>query len=132
VSGPVTAIDVVVAEDLPGEFRRQEVDLVGRLRAAEDSGGLATMGLQTLAESLGGAIECFVPGSGPKDAVVADERLRQAGVCARRVGTGLHRVHLQDGNGVRRMHGGCSPGQVVRLMSSLGRRLRRTLRGTLG
>ena len=72
VSGPVTAIDVVVAEDLPGEFRREEVDLVGRLRAAEDSGGLATMGRQGFTESLGGTVECFVPGSGPKNAVVAD------------------------------------------------------------
>src|SRR5690242_19316964 len=72
VSGPVAAIDVVVAENLPGELRRQEVDLVGRLRVAEDSRGLATMGRQRPAESLGGTVECFIPGSGPKNAVVAD------------------------------------------------------------
>src|SRR6266849_777314 len=40
VSGPVTAIDVVRAEDDARELLRQEVDLVGGPGAAEDADGV--------------------------------------------------------------------------------------------
>src|SRR5512146_2847507 len=60
VSGPVTAVDVVVAEYLPRELRREEVHLVGRFRAAEDSGRRSAMRRQALAEAFGGAVECFI------------------------------------------------------------------------
>src|SRR5512146_244158 len=79
VSGPVTAIDVVVAEHLPRELRREEVDLVGRLRAAEDSSRRPAVRGQAAAESIGGTIERFVPGTWSHNAVFANQRLRQSG-----------------------------------------------------
>ena len=118
MSGPITAIDVVVPEHRSCKLRREEVHLIGGLRAAEDSGRRSAVLRQIASEPIGRAIESLIPTGGTEDAVVADERLRQAGVCARRVGTGLHRVHLQDGNGVRRMHGGCSPRQVAKVTSA--------------
>src|SRR6266536_4346670 len=61
VSGPVAAVDVVVAEDLPGELRCQEVDFVRRLRAAEYARRGSTVLGQVATETLGCAIEGFVP-----------------------------------------------------------------------
>src|SRR5436190_5635314 len=85
VSGPVAAVDVVVAEDLPGEFRRQKVDFVGRLGAAEYARrGSAVLG-QVATEALGGAVERFVPRRGTESAVVADEGLSEARVGAWRI-----------------------------------------------
>src|SRR5690348_10620763 len=55
VSGSIAAVDVVVAEDLPGHLRREEVDLVGRFGAAEDSGRGAAIFSQIATKSLGGA-----------------------------------------------------------------------------
>src|SRR5436190_14719104 len=43
VSGSIAAVDVVVPEYRPRELRRQEVDLVCRLRAAKDSGRRPSM-----------------------------------------------------------------------------------------
>ena len=94
VSGPVAAIDVVVAEDLPGEFRRQEVDLVGRLRAAEDSGRRVTLSGQVATKSFRGTVEGFVPTGGAEQAVVTDQRLGQARLDARGSASLLNHVHL--------------------------------------
>src|SRR5215207_7522815 len=69
VSGPVAAVDVVVAEHRPGKLRRQEVDLVGRLRAAEDSGRGPSVFGQAALESLGRAIEGLVPAGGTEDPI---------------------------------------------------------------
>ena len=48
--------------------------------------------------------------AGRSRAVVADQRLREAGIGARGVEAGLH-VHLQCGDDVRRMHSGAWPGK---------------------
>lgn len=77
VSGSIAAVDVVVAEDLPGEFRREEIDLVGRLRAAEDSRRLTSVRGQISAKALGRTVERFIPRRRAKHTVLADERLCQ-------------------------------------------------------
>ena len=64
VSRPVAAVDVVGAEGDAGELLRQEVHLVGGLRAAEDAERVRTTRLDVAAEPLGGAVERVVPGCG--------------------------------------------------------------------
>src|SRR3954465_14131741 len=76
VSGPIAAVDVVVAEDPAGELRRQEVHFVRRLRAAEDSGRRPAVFGQIALEPLRGAIEGLVPRGGTEHSVVANEWLR--------------------------------------------------------
>ena len=98
MSGSIAAVDVVIAEDRPGEFRRQEVHLVGGLRAAEDSGRLPAVLGEVSTEPFGRAIEGFVPGSGTENALIADQRLGEALIRARSGGAGLpNHVHLLGG-----------------------------------
>jgi hypothetical protein len=61
VSGPIATIDVVVAEDLSGHLRRQEVHLVGGLRAAEDSRRRATVVAQISTEAFRRTVKSVVP-----------------------------------------------------------------------
>src|SRR5881296_2501837 len=51
VSGPVAAVDVVAAQDDPAELLGGEVDLVGRLAAAEDAERLRPVGRAGRAEA---------------------------------------------------------------------------------
>ena len=66
MSGAVAAVDVVAAQDLPGELLGREVDLVGRLGAAEDpDGGLGARRpgpVECRAEPRDGPVERLVPG----------------------------------------------------------------------
>ena len=78
VSGPVAAVDVVGAERDAGELLRQEVHLVGGLRAAEDAERVRTARIDVAAEPLGRAIERLVPGRGTQRAVDADEGFGEA------------------------------------------------------
>src|ERR1044072_6704493 len=57
VSSPVATVDVVGAEGDPGQLLRQEVHLVGGLRAAEDAERVRTARIDVAAEALGRGIE---------------------------------------------------------------------------
>ena len=61
VSGPVATVDVVGAERDAGELLRQEVHLVGGLRAAEDPERVRAARVDVAAEALGRAVERLVP-----------------------------------------------------------------------
>ena len=94
MSGPITAVDVVIPEHLPRHFRREEIHLVGRLGAAEDAGRGTPVFVEVSTEAFGGFVEGLIPRRWPKDAGVADEGLSQAGVraggCPGGVVAGLH------------------------------------------
>src|SRR5206468_8318180 len=87
VSGPVAAVDVVAAQDDPAELLGGEVDLVGRLAAAEDAERLRPVGRAGGAEAGHGPLEGLVPGRGSQRAgpavALADQRGGQAGVMLR-------------------------------------------------
>ena len=62
VSGAVAAIDVVAAKDLTHELLRDEVHLVGRLRAAEQADPVAGVPLGRRPQTRRGPVEGLVPG----------------------------------------------------------------------
>src|SRR5581483_3292 len=71
VSGSVTAVDVVGVQDDPCELLRGVVELVRRLRAAEDAGQRAFV--DGFAEAGRGAVERLVPARLTKLSAVAHE-----------------------------------------------------------
>ena len=79
MSGAVAAVDVVAAQDRPAELLRREVDLVGRLAAAEGAERRRAVGRLGGLEPVDGPSERFVPRRGSKLAAlrVADEGLGQ-------------------------------------------------------
>src|SRR5207244_5890713 len=77
VSGAVAAVDVVRGEGDAAELLRREVDLVRRLRAAEDADALAAALGEHTSEALGRAVERLVPRGRAQASILADERLRQ-------------------------------------------------------
>src|ERR1043166_5965220 len=82
VSGPVTTVDVVVAEHHARELGRGEVHFVARLGTAENAERVAAVRGDVARESLGGAIQRLVPTRATQHAVLAHERVREPGVAA--------------------------------------------------
>jgi hypothetical protein len=93
VSRSIAAIDVVVAERNPGQLPRQEIHLVRRLRAAEDSERVRPARREIPAKAFGRHIERFVPRGFAKGTVFANERVSQTRI---RPGHGLVFRHIAD------------------------------------
>ena len=83
VSRSVAGIDVVRAEGDAGELLREEVHLVGGLRAREDAEGIRAVRRAIATEAVGGRVEGIVPRCRAKDAAGTHQRLGQAVVGAR-------------------------------------------------
>src|SRR5207237_7561770 len=81
VSGSVAAVDVVRPEHDPRELLRGEVQLVGRLGAAEDARERPLV--ERRAEAGRGALERLVPARRAQLSTVSDERRRQPWVLHR-------------------------------------------------
>src|SRR5207237_5967102 len=83
MSGAVTGVDVVAADDLAGELLGQIVHLVGRLRAGKHAEGIGSMALDRRPETPGSAVERFLPARREELAPLADHRLRDSAVASR-------------------------------------------------
>ena len=70
VSSAVATVDVVRANDHPGKFLGQEIQLVRGLRATEYAEGLRAVFLHRAAKAGGGAVKGFLPTCGPQVAMV--------------------------------------------------------------
>jgi len=79
VSGAVAGVDVVGADDLPGELLGEVVDFVGRLGAGEEAEGGWAPRCDGFAEAAGRTVEGLVPGRGSERAVLTDQGLGEAG-----------------------------------------------------
>src|SRR5207237_3711982 len=77
VSGSIATVDVVFAEDHAAELLGEEIHLVGRSRAAEDSDRVGPALGERLAELSGNAFERLVPGRPAMLAAFADQRCGQ-------------------------------------------------------
>jgi hypothetical protein len=75
VSGSVAAVDVVRPENDASELLCGEVELVGRLGAAEDAGQRAFV--ERFAEAGRGAVQRLVPARRAQLSIFSDERRRQ-------------------------------------------------------
>jgi hypothetical protein len=72
VSSPVTAIDVVAADDRANEFLRDVVELVGGLGAAEHAKGARPVLTNFAADTIRDTIESFFPSCGTMFSLFTD------------------------------------------------------------
>src|SRR5262249_31423675 len=80
VSGAVTAVDVIAANDQPGKLLGHEVRLVAGLRAAEQSERLRAALCDGSVKALSRAGQRLIPRGGPETTLLAHERFSESDV----------------------------------------------------
>jgi hypothetical protein len=80
VSSPVTAVDIVAADDDTGKLLRHEIHLVRCLGAAKQSERLGAAPGDSITETLGRTAEGFLPGGGVQLTLVTHQRFGEADV----------------------------------------------------
>ena len=83
MSSPVTTVDVVAPHHNPGELLGKEVELIGGLRATEDSKGLWSAFSHRSAKARSGAVKRFIPTGGTKRVVITNQRLSESNIASR-------------------------------------------------
>jgi hypothetical protein len=101
VSCPVATVDVVGAERDTGELLREEVHLVGGLRAAEDAERVGPAGIDVAAEPVRSGVERVLPRGRTQDAADADQGFGQARIRPRRT-VDRHTLSLLPGEARRK------------------------------